>query len=90
MFAEMKKQVDALVQIAQSGVDASAVADEFFQTTMLPLTEEDYGRLAAVVESDGFLNSVRIYNAQVGQLEPWFTAFRDRLVARIVAEDTVQ
>lgn len=87
MFAEYKKQVDALVDVARNGADPIAVANAFFDQTMMELNDADYGRLAAIVENESFLATIGIYNAQVKEYGAFFTALRTRLIERINEED---
>lgn len=88
MFAETKKQIDAFVEVARSGADPTAVANEFFDGTMLFLDETNYGRMAAMIEGEGFLASLSVYNTQAKDFAPFFTAMRTQLMQRIIEEDT--
>lgn len=88
MFAEYKKQVDALVDVARTGADPVAVADAFFEQTMMALPDDAYGQLAAIVEEDSFLGTIGIYNSQVKEYATFFNALRARLIERITDEDS--
>lgn len=87
MFAETKKQIDALVDVARGGADPAAVADLFFEQTMLTLDDANYGQLANLIESNAFLGTIGLYNSQVKDFAEFFTTMRSRLVERITAED---
>lgn len=88
MFAEMKKQIDALVEVAKGGADPVTVADLFFDQSMGALNDDDYGKLAAFVESDGFLKTLAIYNGQANDHAEWFATVRAQLVKRIEDADS--
>ena len=87
MFAEYKKHVDALVDVARNGSSPVDVANAFFDQTMMQLPDEQYGQLASIVESDGFLTTIGLYNAHVKDLAPFFNAMRAQLIQRIVDAD---
>lgn len=88
MFAEMKKQIDALVEVARGGADPVQVGDLFFDQSMGALSDEDYGKLAAFIETDGFLKSLSIYNSQANEHAEWFGKLRAQLVKRITEADS--
>jgi hypothetical protein len=90
MFAEYKKQVDALVDVARNGADPVAVANAFFEQTMMELNDADYGRLAAIVENESFVSTIGIYNAQVKEYGSFFADLRAQLIKRIAEEDPGQ
>lgn len=87
MFAEYKKQVDALVDVARNGADPVAVADAFFDQTMMKLDDANYNGLAEIVENESFVATIGIYNAQVKEYGAFFAALRTRLMERINDED---
>lgn len=87
MFAEMKKQVDALVQVASDGANAVGVADLFYDQTMATLPDDVYGQLAGMVEDTTFLAKLAIFNSKVQAHTEWFQKFREQLVKRIVEAD---
>lgn len=87
MFAETKKQIDAIVTAAQEGSDPDAVAERFFEDVMLDLPEAIYGKLCASIESDGYISSLGAYNRYVHTLVPWFERFRTRITQLIVEAD---
>lgn len=88
MFAETKKQIDALVDVARNNADPVAVADLFFDQTMTTLSDHDYSQLAAIIESDNFLSTIGIYNTQVKDYADWFGRMRTQLVERIKEADS--
>lgn len=88
MFAEMKRQIDALVDVARNGTDPVAVADMFYDQTMADMEDDDYSKLAGFVESEKFMGSIAIYNAKVHEHTEWFAKLRAQLVARITEADS--
>jgi hypothetical protein len=89
MFAEQKKMVDALVDVAATGADPIAVANAFFEQTMLTLeNESQYGQLASFIEGPAFLGTIALYNPAVHQHAPFFEALRTQVIKRIQDEDT--
>jgi len=89
MFAEIKKQVDALAALASSGADPVAVADRFFEDFMLAIEDDEaYGKLCAAIERDNFVSTIAIYNSSVTQRAEWFGQLRDQLLKRIKEEDS--
>lgn len=88
MFAEVKKQVDALVQVAAGGSDAKGVADLFYDQTMAPLPDDAYGQLCALIEDTAFLSKIAIFNAQVQTHAEWFKQFQAQVSKRIIDADS--
>ena len=87
MFAETKKQIDALVEVATAGADPLAVADMFFDQTMTSMSDEDYGKLADMIEGQSFLTQMAVLNPRVKEFAPFFENMRNRLVQRIIEAD---
>lgn len=88
MFAEMKKQIDALVEVARGGSDPVAVADLFFEQSMGPLNDDEYSKLAGYIESERFMSTLAIYNGSVKEHTVWFEAMRAQLVKHIQEADS--
>lgn len=88
MFAEYKKQVDALVDVARNGADPIAVANAFFDQTMMKLDDASYSGLADIVENESFVATIGIYNAQVKEYGAFFTDLRSQLMRRIADEES--
>lgn len=87
MFAETKHQIDALVEVAASGADPVAVANLFFEETMLDMKDDDYSKLAASIESDNFMTALTVYNVRARDHAEWFGALRAQLIHHIKAAD---
>lgn len=87
MFAEVKTQIDALVQVAQQGSDPVMVAEHFYTEVLEQLNERNYGRIAAVLESDNYLDQLAIYNPKIKELREWSDLFRGKIVQLIIAAD---
>lgn len=87
MFAQVKPQIDSLVQMAAQGADPLETANLFFDEVMLPLEDKEYGKICDLVMDTGFLGKISVFNPAVKQYAHFFTAMRDRIVARINEED---
>lgn len=87
MFVEMKKQVDALVQVAEAGADPLEVANLFFEQTMLTLDDSGYEQLANFLEGQNFLSRMSVLNPKVKTHTTFFQPLRDRLVQLIMEQD---
>lgn len=87
MFAEMKKQVDALVEMARNGADPNAVGDLFFDQQMMLLDDENYAKLAGTIEGANFLNQISIYNTGVREQLAFFEALKKRIMERVHEAD---
>jgi len=87
MFAEMKRQVDSLVEVAAQNPDPVQVADFFFDQTMMSLDDDSYSKLAGLIEGDGFLGQIAMLNPRVKEFTPFFTALRTQLIKRITEAD---
>jgi hypothetical protein len=86
MFAQLKPQVDTLVQIAREGGDALKVADTFFETTMLPLPDEGYDRLCEFFEDPKTLEHIAVLNTGVLEQRAFFETLQNRIKERIALE----
>lgn len=86
MFAQLKPQVDTLVQIARDGGDATKVADTFFETTMLPLPDDGYDRLCEFFEDPKTLDHIAVLNTGVIEQRTFFETLQNRIKERIALE----
>jgi hypothetical protein len=86
MFAELKLQVDALVQIAAGGADPVVVADTFFEQQMLAFDENAYGSFTEFLENPQFLQRIAIFNRDVMTHKDFFEAMRTRIMQRVKEE----
>lgn len=87
MFAQLKPQVDTLVQIAREGqVGATEVADSFFQTTMLRLDDDAYDQLCEFFEDPNSIDHIAVLNTGVREHRAFFETLQNRIKERIFAE----
>jgi hypothetical protein len=89
MLAQLKPQIDSLVQMAEQGSDATGAADLIFdQVFMDPnVPEEIYEKLANFVDSDTFVKYVLVMNPAAKTHAVWFEAFKAQIVKRLDAEE---
>lgn len=85
MLAQLKPQIDALVQMAEQQSDPVGAADLIFdQVFMDPnLPDEIYERLAGFVDSPQFVNSVCVMTPAAKPHAVWFNTFKAQIVKRI-------
>jgi hypothetical protein len=87
MFAQLKPQVDALVQMARDGQDPIAVAELFYEQFMLGADDELYGRLADLFEDPKTIGRMALFNKGVTEYEPFFKVLQDTIVKKIKQEE---
>lgn len=87
MFAQLKPQIDALVQMAKDNADAVGAANLLFEQVMLELPDEIYSRVADLIAGENFVKNATVFNPAVGQYLPWFATFQAQIVKRIEQED---
>ena len=90
VFAQLKPQIDTLVQMATEQPDpqaAVAAADFLYDNMVSALPDEFYDRLYEVVSADSFVKNAAIFNPGVSQHVPWFQAFRTQVLKRYDDEE---
>lgn len=90
MFAQLKPQIDTLVQMATEQPDpqaAVAAADFLYDNMISTLPDEFYDRLYEVVHSDNFVKNAAVFNPAVSQHAAWFEAFRRQVLKRYDDEE---
>jgi hypothetical protein len=90
MLAQLKPQIDSLVEMAAQGSDATGAADLIFEQVMSDprLSDEDYEKLANFVDSPTFVKYVTVMNPAALPHAAWFDAFKAQIVKRLDAEQT--
>lgn len=88
MFAQVKPQVDSLVQMARENADPVEAANVFFELVMLneQTTDAAYNQIADLIMDSGALNKLAVLNTGVREYAPFFQAFQRRLSERILEE----
>lgn len=89
MLAQLKPQIDSLVQMAEQKSDPTGAADLIFdQVLMNPqLPDEIYEQLANFIDSENFVNYVGIINPAAIPHRNWFEAFKTQLINRLAIEE---
>jgi hypothetical protein len=93
MFAQMKPQVDTLVQLAKDGQDAAAVADMFFDQYLLSVDDATYESMCELFEDPKTIGRMALFNKGVNEHKAWFETLQLTLINKIkqeVAAATVQ
>ena len=88
MLAQLKPQIDSLVQMAEAGSDPIGAADLIFEQVLLDprLSEDDFEKLASFVDSPTFVNYVIVMNPAARPHAPWFESFKNQIVKRLSEE----
>lgn len=86
MLAQLKPQIDALVQMASQGSPAEAAADLLFDQIFLTVPEELFERLANFVDSETFVTYVCVMNPAAKPHAAWFEAFKTQIIKRLNEE----
>ena len=90
VFAQLKPQIDTLVQMATEQPDpqaAVAAADFLYDNMISTLPDEFYDRLYEVVHSDNFIRNASVFNPGVAKHVPWFIAFKAQVLKRYDDEE---
>lgn len=90
VFAQLKPQIDTLVQMATEQPDpqaAVAAADFLYDNMISTLPDEFYDRLYEVVHSDNFIKNAAIFNPGVSKHEAWFKVFKAQVLKRYDDEE---
>ena len=88
MFAQLKPQIDSLMEMAKQGSDPAAAADLLFDQVIIELPDVLYGRVADLIGQENFLRNAAVFNPAVGAYEVFFKAFQAQIVKRIEQEDS--
>jgi hypothetical protein len=88
MLAQLKPQIDSLVQMAEAGSDPIGAADLIFDQVFLDpnLPDEIFEKLAGFVDSQTFVNYVIVMNPLARPHSAWFETFKTQIVKRLVDE----
>lgn len=88
MLAQLKPQIDSLVQMAEAGSDPIGSADLIFDQVFLDpnLPDEIFEKLAGFVDSPTFVNYVIVMNPGARPHSAWFETFKTQIVKRLVEE----
>lgn len=85
MFAQLKPQVDTLVQMARDGQDATAVGemfyDQFLGTTAV--TDDMYDQLCELFENPKTIDRLSLFNVGVKEFRPWFETLQATIIKKI-------
>jgi hypothetical protein len=85
MFAQLKPQVDTLVQMARDGQDAVAVGemfyDQFLGTTAV--TDDMYDQLCELFENPKTIDRLSLFNVGVKEFRPWFETLQATIIKKI-------
>ena len=90
MFAQLKPQIDTLVQMATEQPDpqaAVAAADFLYDNMISTLPDEFYDRLYEVVHSENFIKNASVFNPGVNSHVAWFNAFKAQVLKRYDDEE---
>lgn len=90
VFAQLKPQIDTLVQMATEQPDPQAAvtaADFLYDNMISTLPDEFYDRLYEVVHSDNFIKNASVFNPGVTQHAAWFAAFKAQVLKRYDDEE---
>jgi hypothetical protein len=88
MLAQLKPQIDSLVEMAAAGSEPVGAADLIFDQVFLDpnLPEEIFQKLAGFVDSPTFVNYVIVMNPAAKPHAAWFESFKTQIVKRMNAE----
>lgn len=87
VFAQLKPQVDSLLQIAKDGGDPVAAADLLFDEMILELPDELYDKLGSMFEREKLVNQLAVFHPGVLQHREFFEKFRKQVDLRFTKED---
>jgi hypothetical protein len=90
MFAQLKPQVDSLVQMFREGADPTACANVFFDQVMMVVDDATYDRLCVFFENPQAVEQITIFNTGVKELRPQFEAFQKAVTEKISSQDQAQ
>jgi hypothetical protein len=87
VFAQLKPQIDSLVQIAKDGGDPVGAANLLFEEMILPLPDDFYDKLGDMFSRDNLVNQLAVFHPAVLQYRDFFEKFRKQVDSRFEAED---
>ena len=87
MFAELKPQIDALVQMAAGGSDAVGAADLLFDNVIMASPDIIYEKLGDLIGGPNFITHAAVFNPGVRAHELWFRQFQTQIVKRYDEEE---
>jgi hypothetical protein len=87
MFAQLKPQVDSLVQMAREGSDPLMTAQVFFDNVMMSVDDQIYDRLCVLIENPQAIEQLTIFNTGVKEQRPFFEAFQNKVKELIAGQD---
>jgi hypothetical protein len=87
MFAQLKPQVDTLVQMAREGADPVAAGQVFFDNVMMVVDDAIYDRLCTLIENPTAVDQLAIFNTGVKEQRAFFEAFQNKLKEMIMSQD---
>lgn len=87
VFAQLKPQVDALLQIAKDGGDPVGAADLMFDEMILSLPDEFYDKLGDMFARENLVHQLAVFHPAVLQHREFFEKFKKQVDARFTKED---
>jgi len=87
MFAQLKPQVDALVEMAKQNSNANDAADILFDSMIVDLPDMFYEKLGDFFDRAEFVSQIAVFNPAVNQYRDWFEKFRAQVQKRFIQED---
>jgi len=87
MFAQLKPQVDTLVQMFRDGADPVQCAQVFFDTTLMNVDDATYDKLCSFFENPAAIDQISIFNTGVKDLRPQFEAFQNHIKQLVTSQD---
>lgn len=87
MFAQLKPQIDSLVQMAGQGADPTAAADLLFDQVIVDLPDQFYEKVADIITGPNFVQQAAVFNPAVLQHKEFFEKFRAQIDKRFTDED---
>jgi hypothetical protein len=85
MLAQLKPQIDSLVEMAAQGSDATGCADLIFDQVFSDpnLPDDLYEKLANFIDSPQFVTYVTLINQTAKAHAAWFEAFKAQIIKRL-------
>jgi hypothetical protein len=88
VLAQLKPQIDSLVQMAEQNSDPVGSADLVFDQVFLNVPEDVFEKLANFVDNPQFVSYVCLMNAAAKNHVQWFEVFKVQVVKRLTQEDS--
>lgn len=86
MFAQLKPQVDTLVQLARDGQDAVAVGEMFYDQFLINAEDAMYDQLCELFEDPATIDRIALFNKGVNEFRPWFMTLQEAIIKKIKQE----